>query len=289
MRTRRSGYSLTTEPPSSPTCSVSEESSMQTISNRAEPAQDEPHSHEEISPPEQEQPAQNALAFESEPVLDGEVTAVIEPEQKPRPKQRPYYLLVVGTVLACLLFVAVSLIVPLLTPSAIVTIIPRQEHLSLTTSIPIQGRLLPSFTLSQSISVPATGKRHQDATRAAGTITFYYGLFTAQTIAAGTLLTGNDGVQVATDQAAIIPAATPPIFGQTTVSAHAIGAGSQGNIPAYDINQACCATAILAKNTTPFQGGAEARNYVLVTRADIDAATRTITATLEKSEHAALA
>ncbi len=180
-----------------------------------------------------------ALASLEEPVIDGEVTAIIEPLPPPTPKQRPYY-------------------------------------------------LIPALTLSQSTTVPATGKRHLDATKAEGTITFYNGLFVSQTIAAGTILTSADGVEIIIDQAAIIPAGNPPIYGQVTVSAHALNAGVQGNIEAFDVNQACCLTSVLAKNTQEFTGGAESRDYLVVTKEDIDLAAVPITTILEKSEQAAL-
>lgn len=229
-----------------------------------------------------------ALVLREEPVIEGEVTAIYEPEHQPPPKQRPYYLLVVGTILACLIFVGVSLLAPLFSQSATVTIIPRQERISITGTIHLYARLLPSLTLSQSATIPATGKRHQNAQKAAGTITFYNGLFTSQTIGAGTIFTGADGVGVITDQPAIIPAGNPPIYGQVTVSAHALNAGEWGNIAAEDVNTVCCATSVLAKNTEAFTGGADARNYLVVTRADIDAAREAIKATLVKSESAAL-
>ncbi len=129
--------------------------------------------------------------------------------------------------------------------------------------------VLNPITLSQSQTVPTTGKGHQDAKAATGFITFYNGLFTSQTIQAGTFLTGTDGIQVVTDQQADIPAGNPPSYGQVTVSAHAINPGVRGNIPAYDIDQACCSNAVLAKNTQPFSEGADERDFQTVTKADI--------------------
>src|SRR2546423_15308488 len=131
------------------------------------------------------------------------------------------------------------------------------------------GRLLNPITLSQSATAGTTGKGHQDSTKATGTITVYNGQFTSQTIQAGTILTGADGVQIITDQDAPIPAANPPIFGQVTVSAHAVQAGSKGNIPAYDINSACCFASVLAKNPDNFTGGQDERNFPTVAKADI--------------------
>jgi hypothetical protein len=121
-----------------------------------------------------------------------------------------------------------------------------------------------------------------------GSITFYNGSFSSQTIAAGTLFTGRDGVEIITDQAAVIPAGNPPIYGQVTASAHALLPGLQGNIPAYDTNQACCGASVLAKNTQAFTGGAAARDFLVVTKTDINNAVASLLITLSQSKIAAL-
>ena len=224
-------------------------------------------------------------------VIEGEVI-VIEPEEETAdhlpPKQKPYWFLVPFTIFCCLVFLAGSYILPLLTPTATITIIPVEQTITTTAPIQVPGRALPPITLIQSTSVKATGYTHQDATRAVGTITFYNGSFTPQPIAQGTILTGHDRVQVITDQAAIIPAGNPPVYGHASVSAHTRIAGEQGNIPAYDINQACCANAVLAKNTEAFTGGAAARNARIVTRVDINNAVTSLLIMLDQSEDAAL-
>ncbi len=159
------------------------------------------------------------------------------------------------------------------------------------TTIQVHGRQLPPLTLSQSTTVPATGKRHQDATRATGPITFYNGLLSLQTIAAGTLLTGADGVEIITDQAARIPPAsntTPPTFGQVTVAAHTVQPGAKRNIPPYDINGSCCGASILVKNASAFTGGQNARDYTVVTGGDMTHAVTSLKTTLTKSDQAAL-
>jgi hypothetical protein len=43
----------------------------------------------------------------------------------------------------------------------------------------------------------------------------------------------------------------------------------RGNIPAYDMNQACCATSVLVKNVQPFTGGQDERDYQTVAKSDI--------------------
>jgi hypothetical protein len=224
-------------------------------------------------------------------VIEGEVIELEQPdisEDHLPPKQKPYWLLIPTTILLCLAFLGVCLLFPLLSPSATITIIPAERTLTTTAAIQVQGRELLPLTLMQSMSAPATGKRHQDATRAHGTITFYNGLLTSQTIAGGTVLTGSDGTQVVTDQAAVIPAANPPLEGQITIPVHAISAGVSGNIQAYDINQACCATSVVAKNTSAFKGGAAARDFLAVGRTDINTAVTALLLPLSQSENAAL-
>src|SRR6266568_3571572 len=245
---------------------------------------------EEVKPETKAQEVTALIPAEPE-VIEGEFVE-IEPQETTEdhrpPKQKPYWLLIPFTILFCLVFVAASFLFPLLTPSATVTIIPVERNITLTTAIQVHGRELPALTLIQSTTAPATGIQHQDPTRAAGTITFYNGLLSSQTVAAGTIVTGNDGVQIITDQAARIPAGNPPSYGQVTVSAHAVVAGPKGNVPAYDINTACCATSVVAKNTESFTGGAAAREYLVVTRADINTAVTSLLLTLSQSENAAL-
>jgi hypothetical protein len=253
-----------------------------------------------ITEPQPEPPTTQPEAQESETtaevptepnVIEGEVIAIEPPEASedyPPQKPQPYWLLIPFTILCCIVFVAASSLLPLLSPSATITIIPATHDLSIITSIQVHSSVLPALTLSQSQTTQATGKRHQDATQAHGAITFYNGQFRSQTIAAGTILTGVDGVAVITDQPARIPAGNPPSYGQVSVTAHAMHSGAPGNIQAYDISQACCTTSVLAKNTEAFRGGADAMDVTLVTNDDIQRIATSLTATLTTSEQAAL-
>jgi Baseplate J-like protein len=172
-------------------------------------------------------------------------------------------------------------------PIVTVTILPKSQQVVLEGTLQL-GRLLSPITISQSQTVPATGTGHQDAQQAIGYIAFYNGQFQRVTIAAGTILTAATGIQVVTDQDAAIPAGNPPSYGQTTVSAHAISPGVRGNLPAYDINQACCATSVLAKNTHPFTGGQDARTYTTVTQYDIHSISTVLKTSLAASMQGAL-
>lgn len=172
-------------------------------------------------------------------------------------------------------------------PQAIVTIIPKSQTVTMTGSLQF-GRVLPPLTISQSQIVPTTGIGHQDASRATGYITFYNGEFQSVNIAKGTILTGTSGSQVVTDQEAIIPAGNPPSYGQITVLARAMSVGTRGNIPAYDINQACCAVSVLAKNLNPFHGGQDEKIFPTVTQNDIHSISTGLKTSLIVSMQAAL-
>lgn len=201
-------------------------------------------------------------------------------------EREPVDLCAIGTCLFGLFLVlsciALQLYIVFNPPIVTVTILPKSQAVTLSGTLQF-GRVLSPITLSQSQTVPTTGKGHQDARQATGTVTFYNGLFTSQTVALGTILTGSDGVQVITDQTATIPAGNPPAYGQVTVSAHAINPGVRGNIPTDGINQLCCANAVLAKNTTPFYGGKDERDFQTVTTHDINAAAEALKTTLSLS------
>jgi Baseplate J-like protein len=161
-----------------------------------------------------------------------------------------------GVVIACFIFsllpifsIAFQIFIFFNPPTAIITLIPIQKDLSARTDIQlvpinpgpnqILGHMLAPITISESKIAPATGRGHQNAVYAKGTITFYNGSSTSQNVPEGTTLIGKDGVSVATDYSITIPPATPstpPTFGSVSVNAHAIVTGPGGNIEAEDIN-----------------------------------------------------
>lgn len=110
-----------------------------------------------------------------------------------------------------------------------------------------------------------------------------------QLIPAGTILKGRNSVSVITDAQAIIPPAaqtTPPTYGQTSVAAHALVAGTTGNIAAGDINELCCVTSVIAQNPYPFTGGRDARDYTYLTQQDVSQAIAENVTTLEAAAQA---
>jgi hypothetical protein len=236
-----------------------------TNGDHSEPPQPEPEETYHIYPVEG-----GIFITQEELPEDSQVVASTPPSPKQAKLRFDYLTLCIVLIccipmLASIIFQVFEVLNP---PIATITIIPKSQTISFNGTLQL-GRVLSPLTISQSQTAPTTGKGHQDAKKAQGAITFYNGLFTSQTIAAGTILTGTSGIQVVTDQDASIPAANPPIFGQVTISAHAINPGVRGNIPSYDINQACCSNAVLAKNTQPFSGGADERTYQTVSKADI--------------------
>ncbi len=243
---------------------------------------------------EDEQDIIDSTLTEAEPDTNIPYTPPIQPLTKTQArdeKTNTHVGLFMMSLLLFLCFASIALQVNLILnpPIATIILIPKSQTLSLNATVQL-GRLLPPTTLSQEKTVPTTGHGHQDARAATGTVTFYNGQFTQVTIPAGTSLAGNDSVQVITDEDAVIPAASPnpPVFGQVTVSAHVTTTGAQGNIAAYDINQTCCATSILVKNTAPFSGGQDARDFQTVTKQDIANAAAPLKTTLAQSVQGAL-
>jgi len=217
------------------------------------------------------------------------VESTLVPPVPQKPAYPHIYVLCVVYLVLLLAILIVQLWLLFNPPIATVTIIPRSQTVTLTGTLQL-GRVIAPITLTQSQIVPTTGKGHQDAKQATGSITFYNGQFQSVTVPAGTTVTGRDGVQIIADQTASIPAASPnpPLFGQVTVLAHATNPGSRGNIAAFDINQICCATSILVKNTAAFHGGQDARDFQTVTKHDLNEAAATLKTTLAHSMQAAL-
>lgn len=245
----------------------------------------------------------NLAAFEDEPldtrILSQPELSEHEPSLDPRDSD-PVARLTLGfgivLVLACLVFQVVLAFFP---PIITVVLLSKEQALTATATLPlvstsvatlghIRGRILTPLTLSQTAMADATETGHQDARQARGTITFYNGEFTPQTVPAGTILIGTDGVQIVIEQDAMIPAASPPNLGQVSVSAHAVDSGPQGNIAVGDIHQTCCVPSVLAANTMPFSGGQNARTFKIVTQADISGVAGTLKTALMQSMQAAL-
>jgi hypothetical protein len=226
----------------------------------------------------------------SEP-LDPIAEAITQMDTIPLPKiesgEKVNWHFVTCTLVMFFAAFGVSLWYALTYPMVTVNVVPVEKSLSLTVPLHVSLRYLAPLTLTESLSVKTTGKGHQDARPASGTLTFYNGEFMPETIAAGAVFTGTDGIQVATDRSVTIPAANPPYFGRASVTAHAVTVGATGNIREGDINNVCCFLPVKVKNVAPFTGGADERDYRAVAKVDVDALAFELKQTLSKQIAAA--
>ena len=193
-----------------------------------------------------------------------------------------------------------SLVYPVVfAPSVTVTIIPKVTPLQTEsivtivqnnadrTSNQINGQALPALTMSQSQSQATTGTTYQEARPGHGTLIFYNAALSSQTIEAGTLITGKDGIQVVTDVVVTVPAERLPTLGEAHVSAHTVQRGPAGNINARDIYGSCCLLNIQVANSA-FTGGQDAQTYQSVAKQDIDTVVSRLQASLTQSALTAL-
>jgi len=173
-------------------------------------------------------------------------------------------------------------------PTATVTITPKSVTLQNTYGITgvtsgtpdsakreVQARQLKFTTPSQTKTVSATGFVNTPGIHATGTLTFFNGLQVPYGVTAGTVFTDAQGVQIANNILAYIPAGNPNTgFGRVTVPAHAVTTGTAGNIRAFDFNNViCCGNqAISVSNTVAFSGGQNPQKFVAVQQSDIDRA-----------------
>lgn len=184
-----------------------------------------------------------------------------------------------------------------------VTITPASKDLkntytiSAVTSTPnpsqqqVEARQLSSSSPVQSMTVTATGTGQLPGIQAIGNLTFFNANPQLETVPAGTVLTDASGVQIVTDGAGLIPATTkPPTEGSVTVAAHAVSAGTTGNIPTHDFNNVpCCNIAgVSVQNTAAFAGGQDGSNYTLVQQSDIDGVATPLKASLTQTAQTSL-
>jgi Baseplate J-like protein len=193
------------------------------------------------------------------------------PEDQLPPKRE--YLAIFAVIFSLLVLIGIL---------AISVLAPSPDH-EVSFSLVIQGYALAPVSRTIKVTALATGRQYVPATTATGTITFYNGAIYAQTIPFDTVLKGAYGIQVVTDEQAVIPPAaqtTPPTYGQVSVEAHALISGKAGNIQAGDINEACCVTSVIAQNAL-FHGGRDAYTYTYLSDQDVKDTTAPLLQTLQ--------
>ena len=183
--------------------------------------------------------------------------------------------------LSFLSFVGGSVLAVATYPTVTITLTPVTKSVVLTTRLNVQTRSLAPVTASNTETLATTGTGHQDATEAKGTLTFYNGSLSPQSVSAGSIFTGADGTRVQIDATVTIPANNPPQDGTAWAAARSVTYGSKGNIAALDIDVAITGD-LVVKNLYAFQGGRDARTYQAVARSDIDAATATLKTALHQ-------
>src|SRR5439155_6958226 len=128
-------------------------------------------------------------------------------------EKKPYTLLPLLCALVCLLGIAA---VTLYSAQH-----PYYEHERLT----IPAVALPPKVFTAQAPIIPTGVKTYPATTARGVLTITNGSVIAQTLPAGLILLSNSSVQVATDQAAFVPAGSADGYGMSTVFAHLLTLG----------------------------------------------------------------
>jgi hypothetical protein len=199
--------------------------------------------------------------------------------QKTRQERRAERQVAIMLLIGVLSYIIGSAIAIVTYPTVTVVITPVSKSVTVTARLNIPTRDLVPVTLSKTASIPTTGTGHQPATRAGGTLTFYNGSFSSQTIPAGSVFSAADGVQISTDAAITIPANNPPQDGIGSVAASAIRPGSKGNIAPLEIDVRVSSD-LLAKNLTPFSGGKDARTFRAVAQKDLGRLTTSVKAAL---------
>jgi hypothetical protein len=178
-------------------------------------------------------------------------------------------------------------------PKATVTLFPTEKqvrhtyaYLVVTGTADQSRHQIPSRVISFSTpattdTIRTTGIGYTSAVQATGDITLYNEANYRQTIAAGTVITAGDGIQVVTDQTVILAAGNPPYsYGSARAPAHTIQAGAGSNIQPLEVNGLCCLSGIYAKNTSPFTGGLDPKPYPMLSNADLQREAHTSAGTL---------
>ncbi len=136
-------------------------------------------------------------------------------------------------------------------------------------TLTVPAILLPVQTIAARAAIIPTGVKTIPARQARGILTVYNGSILQQELPAGFIVTSPSGIEIATDQAVVVPPANLPEPGVATVPAHAVQPGAAGNIAASSIS-ANDGSSLVIKNLTAFTGGRDARTEKYVTSQDTD-------------------
>jgi hypothetical protein len=138
----------------------------------------------------------------------------------------------------------------------------------------VAGRMLSTTTISQKLTVQATGQGKIPATRATGMLGFSETGNAPITIPAGSVYSdssslGGSGADFVTDASITVNGTS-----LVTVPAHAAQVGTIGNIPAGQLHEIQALVHVIA--ATSFTGGQDVQNFTFVQQGDIDNAANTL-------------
>ncbi len=144
-----------------------------------------------------------------------------------------------------------------------------ESPMYVTRTISVPAIPLPLVVLTAHVQILPTGMTTIPARQAHGVLTVYNGSSLIEHLPAGFVVTSSSGPEIATDAAVTIPANNPPTDGIATVTAHAVIAGTAGNIEASSVNQED-GTSLVIKNLAAFTGGRDASSSRYLTSADVN-------------------
>lgn len=225
----------------------------------------------DVLPPEQEAPLFAAPIDEPTAPPKRRETIYVTMSNKD-PRRRIHWRDGGNIVMAC---VAIAMLLPLVFSPEVPTYTTKM--------LTVPAILLPVQIITVSVSVIPTGVTTYPAKAASGVLTITNGGSLSQSIQAGFLLTSSSGVEVSTDYGVTVPAGNGESYGSATVSAHAVAAGSNGNIPAYSINRTY-GTDIFVKNTSAFSGGQDSYSVQYMTDQDKQTALNSATSQVEAKQ-----
>lgn len=176
----------------------------------------------------------------------------------PERKKQPHPLLPLFAVFLCLAALAGVIAYAVLNPTYQYQTIRIPAHVF-------------SLTFKASAPIIPTGIKTYPSLTATGTLTITNGSVVSQTLPAGMIFTGQDGIEVVMDAAVFVPAGSAAGYGIAYARAHPILSGRKGNIAALDINNVE-GSSVYIRNIGPFTGGQDGYSVKVVTEADRQAA-----------------
>ncbi len=173
--------------------------------------------------------------------------------------------------IAVLLFLPLQACTSSTPPTATITLTPDQTTLNNQYVLTgIQGtpdpaerqiavRQITANVPAQARTSQATGHGQTPGSAAQGSLTFFNGTSTEQTIPKGSSITFKN-LTILTDADAHLPPSNPPApMPSTSVPAHVTQIGSSGNLPAKAFSQTCCKSNAIYVQNNVFSGGKDPR------------------------------